>query len=194
MTEQLPVKNYSSRAFFWIIKMSGSQQITNSDRYTVVPRTLIFIFDDLGQVLLIKGSPAKKLWYDLFNGIGGHIEAGEDIYESASRELYEETGLSGIPLNYCGQIMINVKDDLGVSLFIFRGQYAGEIPASSKEGKISWIKIDTLENEPVVEDLPLLIPMIYRFKTGDPIIIGKYDYDQDGNLIVNLRKNFFEKD
>lgn len=174
--------------------MSGLQQITNSDRYTVVPRTLIFIFDGKGRVLLIKGSPRKKLWSGLSNGIGGHIEAGEDIYESASRELYEETGLSDIPLNYCGQIMINVKNDLGVSLFLFRGQYTGEILSSSKEGKISWIEIDTLESGPVVEDLPLLIPLIYRFKVGDPIIIGKYDYDQDGKIIASLRQNLFEKD
>jgi 8-oxo-dGTP diphosphatase len=167
--------------------MSSLQQITNMDRYKVVPRTLIFIFDDKERVLLIKGSPDKKLWSGFLNGIGGHIEAGEDIYESAIRELYEETGLSGIPLNYCGQIMINVKDDSGVSLFVFRGQYTGEISGSSKEGEISWIEIDALENEPVVEDLPLLIPRIHRAKMGDPIIIGKYDYDQDGNLRVSLR-------
>jgi hypothetical protein len=83
--------------------------------------------------------------------------------------------------------MINVKDDSGVSLFVFRGQYTGEISGSSKEGEISWIEIDALENEPVVEDLPLLIPRIHRAKMGDPIIIGKYDYDQDGNLRVSLR-------
>ena len=174
--------------------MSGSQQITNTDRYKVVPRTLIFLFDDLRRVLLLKGAPGKKLWSGLLNGIGGHIEAGEDIYESASRELFEETGLSGIPLHYCGQIMVQAKKDLGVSLFLFRGHYSGEIPASSKEGNFSWIEIGTLENRSVVEDLPLLIPLIFRFKMGDPIIIGKYDYDQDGKLIASLRQNLFEKD
>jgi 8-oxo-dGTP diphosphatase len=167
--------------------MASSQQITNIDRYKVIPRTLVFIFDDKERVLLIKGSRGKKLWSGLLNGIGGHIEAGEDIYESASRELFEETGLSGISLNYCGQIMINANDDLGVSLFVFRGQYTGEIPTSSKEGIISWIEIDTLENEPVVEDLPLLIPRIQSIKIGDPIIIGKYDYDRDGKLQISLQ-------
>lgn len=167
--------------------MSDLKQIANENRYKVIPRTLIFVFNDKKQVLLIKGSPNKKLWSGLFNGIGGHIEAGEDIFESALRELAEETGLSRIPLNFCGQIMINAKIDLGVSVFLFRGQYNGESVSFSEEGEIAWVGLNALENVPVVEDLHVLIPRIYRFKAGDPVIIGKYEYDHAGKLIISLR-------
>jgi 8-oxo-dGTP pyrophosphatase MutT (NUDIX family) len=47
----------------------------------------------------------------LYNGIGGHIEAGEDILEAAQRELNEETGISQVELSICGQIMIDVSPE-----------------------------------------------------------------------------------
>ncbi len=167
--------------------MPSSDQNVNQDRYKVVPRTLIFIFNNQGQVLLIRGSKNKNIWSGLLNGIGGHVEVSEDIYEAARREIEEETGLSIIPLVFCGQIMVKVEEGLGVALFLFRGTYKGDNYISSDEGKISWILIDDLENQPVVEDLLKLLPIVYEFKQGDPIIIGKYDYDDDGKLIISLQ-------
>ncbi len=167
--------------------MSVSDQKINHERYKVIPRTLIFLFNDRGQVLLIKGSSSKKLWPGLLNGIGGHIEDGEDIYEAAVRELEEETGLVEFPLIYCGQIMIAVEEDLGVGLFLFRGNYNGNRKFSSDEGKITWVSMDALQNVFVVEDLPILLPKIYQYRSGNPFIIGKYEYDKDGKLQIFLR-------
>ena len=167
--------------------MSNLKQINDKNRYKVIPRTLIFIFDEKEQVLLINGSPGKKLWSGLLNAIGGHIEVGEDILEAAERELEEETALSNITLDFCGQIMIDVKRDLGVSIYLFRGQYTGKILSSSEEGKLSWVGINDLEDQQVVEDLPVLIPRIYHYNLGDPLIIGKYVYDQAGQLRIFLR-------
>ena len=66
-------------------------------RYQVVPRTLIFIRND-DEILLIKGAKDKKIWPGLYNGIGGHLERGEDPLSAAHRELFEETGLKNIQL------------------------------------------------------------------------------------------------
>ena len=51
-------------------------------RYTVIPRTLVFITRD-ERVLLLRGAPTKRIWANKYNGIGGHIERDEDIYSAA---------------------------------------------------------------------------------------------------------------
>jgi len=167
--------------------MPVSDQGEGLNRYKLIPRTLIFIFDDAERVLLIEGTPQKRLWPDAFNAIGGHIESGEDILDAAYRELEEETGITEIPLQYCGQIMIDVRDDLGVGLFLFRGIYLEGRLKSSPEGNLFWKRIDSLNEIKIVEDLIYLLPKVYKYKIGDPLIIGKYCYDKSGSLIVDIR-------
>jgi len=58
-----------------------------------VPRTLIFL-ERNGHVLLIRGGPDK--WFaGRYNGLGGHVEPGEDVYTAALREVQEEAGARG---------------------------------------------------------------------------------------------------
>ncbi|NLX42660.1 MAG: NUDIX domain-containing protein, partial [Chloroflexi bacterium] len=69
------------------------QGTMNTTRYLVVPRTLCFISTE-SQLLLLRGAPDKRLWANLLNGLGGHLEPGEDPLSGARRELCEEAGLS----------------------------------------------------------------------------------------------------
>ncbi|HNQ32115.1 MAG TPA: NUDIX domain-containing protein, partial [Candidatus Woesebacteria bacterium] len=73
--------------------MGVKAQGVSQDRYTVIPRVLIFPFSSDSKVLLLKGSEHKRIWAGLWNGIGGHVEAGESVLQAAKRELQEETGL-----------------------------------------------------------------------------------------------------
>lgn len=154
--------------------MPKSAQRIDQDRYQVTPRTLIFLFNTKNQVLLLRGAANKRLWAGLYNGIGGHVEAGEDILESALRELYEETGIQGIPLHFCGQIMIDVDPGMGVGVFVFCGTYEGQYFQPSEEGALAWVDLDGFDRVPLVGDLQLLIPKIAGFHPGDPLLIGKY--------------------
>ena len=69
--------------------MPQSDQGITKDRYTVVPRVAIFLRRG-DAVLLLKGAPTKRLWANKYNGLGGHVERGEDAMSAARRELLEE--------------------------------------------------------------------------------------------------------
>lgn len=163
--------------------MPISDQGFSPKRFQVIPRTLIFIFNEKGEVLLLKGAETKKIWAGHYNGIGGHIEAGEDIQSSAVRELLEETGIRDVPLRLCGQVMVEVDAERGIALFIFKGEYAGETIVPSEEGQLEWVRLADIPNLPVVEDLPKLLPMVAAQGETDPLIIGKYHY-VDGQLVM----------
>ena len=167
--------------------MPKSDQIIDQNRYQVVPRTLIFLFDNHNRVLLLKGSSTKKLWAKRLNGIGGHIEAGEDIIESAQRELYEETGIVDLTLQFCAQVMVDVSEKVGVALFIFRGEFDKEPLVSSKEGALTWVALDQLSEFPVVEDLLAIIPRVAVHQSASSPMIGKSKYGPDGELKITFR-------
>lgn len=167
--------------------MPKSDQGVDQLRYQVVPRTLVFIFDKNNQVLLLQGSMNKRLWAGLYNGIGGHIEAGEDILEAANRELVEETGIKGAQLRYCAQIMVDVSNQVGVAIYVFKGECNKHDFTPSAEGTLNWINIDLLETYPLVEDLPVLLPYIIEHQTTSPVLIGKYTYGPDGRLEISIR-------
>jgi 8-oxo-dGTP diphosphatase len=154
-------------------------------RYQVIPRTLIFLFRQ-NQVLLIKGSPTKRLWANRYNGIGGHVERGEDILSAARRELFEETGLSPAALSLCGTVMIDVGESAGIALYVFRGDYGcGEI-VSSEEGNLEWVELGRVYDLPLVEDLPVLLRMVLDTPAGVSPFAARYEYDDQERLRIHF--------
>ena len=166
--------------------MPASDQGLDKQRYMVIPRTLIFVFKD-DEVLLLKGAENKKIWAGKYNGLGGHIEAGEDVLTSANRELAEEAGITDIDLQCCGVVMCDVEAHHGIAVFLFRGEYRGQQLIISEEGKLHWVPISSLGQFPVVEDLVVLLPKVWQWQPGDPILSGLNYYDNEGHLVTALR-------
>ena len=167
--------------------MPSEDQAFNGHRYVIIPRTLIFLFNTEGDVLLLKGDKAKRLWPGLYNGIGGHVEPGEDLLSAAERELFEEAGIDGVFLYLCGQIMVYVEDRTGVGVFIFKGKF-DEMPfRSSSEGVLEWISMTKLSDYPLVEDLKIILPLVANHHLGESLLIGKSAYNEHDDLEISFR-------
>lgn len=167
--------------------MPKSEQGMSSDRYQVIPRTLIFIFNK-GKVLLLKGAPTKRIWANLFNGIGGHIEAGEDVLTSARRELEEEAGITACDFRLVGTLLVDVLPNQGIALYVLRGEYCGGELKPSVEGSLEWIDPNTVNELPAAPDLKIILPLITSMNNDSPPFSARSYYDSEENLRVVISR------
>lgn len=161
--------------------MPSSEQKVTKDRYMLIPRMMILIRRG-DEYLLMKGAPTKRLWAGKYNGLGGHVERGEDVITAAKRELFEEAGITA-DLWLCGIVIVDVNE-IGICLFIICGENAqGEIKESN-EGKAEWVKKEAINHLPVVEDLPILLNKIHSMNQNAPPFSARSFYENDKLKII----------
>lgn len=158
--------------------------MVSRNRYQGIPRVLIFLRNGR-DLLLLKGAPHKRIWANLYNGVGGHVEAHEDILSAARREVSEETGLTVADLHL--QAVVNVDagtPGLGILMYVFSGWTAERQTISSAEGSLHWVPVDQLDHLALVEDLHWLLPQLMTRPLSDPPLFLHYSYDDQGQLVI----------
>lgn len=77
---------------------------------------------------------------------GGHAEDGESIYDSAVREIREETGLEIKNLTSCGFMywFNNQTGDRYFTYFYKTSDFTGELISGTDEGRVFWADLASL--------------------------------------------------
>lgn len=162
------------------------QGTVGSQRYTVVPRTLCFLTCE-DRLLLLRGAPNKRIWANRLNGLGGHVEPGEDPYAAALREIREEAGLTPERLALRGIVHVSGRQGHpGVILFVFVGQAPSCALHASQEGALEWHPLSALPWAEMVEDLPHLLPRVLDGFTAP--IFAHYESTADGEMVFYFRE------
>lgn len=169
-------------------KGQGADSQTVEGRWQVVPRTLCFVTNG-DDILLMKRGAHKRIFPNHYNGLGGHIERGEDPMTSALREIKEETGLDVVNMQYCGSTHIDAGQATGILLYIFKAEATTREVVESDEGTLHWLPLQnvlTRDDLPLVEDLPIVLPMIFR--DGAIPFFAHVSYDENDQIVFQLAK------
>lgn len=105
------------------------------------------------ELLLHRHSAASDRFAGLWNGVGGHVEAGEGIREAARRELREETGLDLPELRLRGVIHESGLLGHAYVVFLFVGTSPTRALRPAPGLELAWHRTSRLDALPLVEDL-----------------------------------------
>lgn len=156
---------------------SEQEQFVKRGRYTVIPRTLVFLTNG-DAVLLLRGAPTKRLWAGRYNGLGGHLERGETFAAAALREVAEEAGITPARITgFALRALITIEGEPhGVLLAVFVGETDTRVVCSSREGTPEWIPRADLGGIDLV-DGDRLVP---RLLDASGVLHGYLRYDDKG--------------
>jgi len=159
-------------------------ETTIRSRYMLVPRTLVFIRDN-DLCLFIHKKKEGSFGYGKLNGIGGHVEIGEEPYESALREIAEETGLEVKNLSMAAIVFIDIGINPGILMFVFSAKHSNGSEIGSEEGDLVWIHKDEIKDrKDMIKDVPFLIEITENHRDGQPPKFIKYLYDENEELRI----------
>lgn len=92
---------------------------------------------------------------------GGHVDNGESIYDSAVREVKEETGLTVKNLKHCGIVhWHNTDNNDKYFVHMYKTtEYQGELLKATDEGEVFFTSLESLKNMKLAPNFHKYIPM-----------------------------------
>lgn len=133
--------------------------------YTPVIGTLGYVLSSDGsRVLLVHRSRDGDTHKGKYNGLGGKLEADEDVVSCLRRELREEAGIEATSLRLRGTVSwpgfgADGEDWLGF-IFVVDG-FTGEVPDRNDDGPLVWVELDRLGDLPMWEGDRHFLPLVF---------------------------------
>ena len=137
------------------------------------------------RVLLLRHPPQSDRFAGRWNGIGGHVEAGEGLRAAARRELREESGLDVRSLRLRGVVHETGLRGHAYVVFFFVGEVASPELAPAAGVELAWHELASVRDLPLVDDLHELLDILLanrepalaveRFDGGDGQIAFAWD-------------------
>jgi 8-oxo-dGTP diphosphatase len=144
--------------------------------------TLSFVCHD-DAVLLRRQAIDGDRFPGQWNGIGGHVEPGEDVRAAARRELREEAGLDVSDLALRGVVHESGLVGAHHVLFVFVGEATERDVAGEAGVELGWHPLGGLGALPLVHDVTALLP---RALAAREVFFATESYD-GGDRCVALR-------
>lgn len=155
-------------------------------RWLSLVLTLCFITHG-ADVLLRRRGDHRRVFPGMYNGLGGHVEQGEDPYSSAIREIREESGLSVTSLRLRGISTIDAGGLTGITMFIFTANATSRMLIESDEGTLHWVPLASTHDLPLVEDLPILLARLFAADAhADEPFFAHVSYDANDRLLMTF--------
>ncbi len=156
-----------------------------SKKYCPIVGTLGFVLsEDKTRVLMVHRN-ARELDDQLgkYNGLGGHMEADEDVVACMKREIMEEAGIECLHLSLRGTVNwtgFGPKGEDWLGFIFLITEYSGEPFTENEEGDLHWIAIEDIPALPMWEGDRHFIPLI--FDGDERVFHGYMPYENDKPL------------
>ena len=134
--------------------------------YTPILATLGYVLSpDRKRVLMIhRNARVDDHHLGKYNGLGGKLEANEDVCSGMRREIREEAGIECLDMHFRGTLSWpgfgkGGKDWFGFLFVITR--FSGEPMARNPEGALEWVEIEKIHELSLWEGDRLFLPLVF---------------------------------
>ncbi|MBW3551319.1 MAG: 8-oxo-dGTP diphosphatase [Proteobacteria bacterium] len=134
--------------------------------YTPIVATLGYVLSPDGRQVLLVHRNARPGDQHLgkYNGLGGKIEADEDVLAGMRREISEEAGIACEAMSLRGTISWpgfgkHGEDWLGFIFVVTR--FSGTPLDRNPEGTLEWVPLDRLDTLPMWEGDREFLPLVF---------------------------------
>jgi 8-oxo-dGTP diphosphatase len=134
--------------------------------YTPILATLGYVFSPDGRrVLMIhRNARPEDAHFGKYNGLGGKLEADEDVVAGLRREIREEAGIECEAVRLAGTISWPGFGKRGEDWFgfVFRvARFTGTPLTANAEGTLDWVAVERVAELPLWEGDRLFLPLVF---------------------------------